>query len=292
VRSRFVAKLFASFALVVVIGGVLVGLCVDRFTSEGERSDIEESLGSQAVLLSELVAPALRANDASSIEALVARLAPASGTRFTVILPDGRVVADSHEQPSRMKNHSDRPEVIAALREGRGSGERVSDPRSSTRSTSPSRSWRVALLDRAREPAAAGLEQRFAAARRLVSGVLAGTLLALVVAAFVARRATRPVIAMTAAAGALADGEGRPPSKRASDEMGARARSTGWRRSCATDAAAEAEREAGPCSRHERGRRRRGRGGRCSTDQAARTMLGVAPVRPRGARWSMIRQPG
>ena len=49
-RSRFVGKLFASFALVVVVGGVLVGFCVDRFTVDGERREIEESLGSEAVL--------------------------------------------------------------------------------------------------------------------------------------------------------------------------------------------------------------------------------------------------
>jgi len=229
VRSRFVAKLFASFALVVVVGGVLVGLCVDRFTIDGERRGIEESLGSQAVLLSELVAPALRAGDAAGIEALLARLAPASGTRFTVIAPDGRVVAESHEQPSRMKNHSDRPKMITALREGRGRAERVSD-------TTRQHTLYVAVaipggtpwigIARASLPLP-GLEQRFSRLRAgLFTGVAAGTLLALVVAAFVARRVTRPVVAMTRAAASLAEGA-EPPAidPASSDEMGELARS-------------------------------------------------------------------
>jgi two-component system phosphate regulon sensor histidine kinase PhoR len=301
VRSRFVAKLFASFALVVVIGGVLVGLCVDRFTTEGERRDIEESLGSEAVLLAELVAPALRADDASSIEALVARLAPASGTRFTVILPDGRVVADSHEQPSRMVNHSDRPEVIAALREGRGSGERVSD-------TTKQHTLYVAVaipggspwlgIARASLPLP-GLEQRFSRLRAgLVSGVAAGTLLALVVAAFVARRATRPVVAMTAAASALADGEEPPAVESASsDEMGELARSFNRMAAQLRDRMRllEAERakletvfesmSEGVVAVDEEERL-------LHLNQAARTMLGVAPVAPRGrALVEVIRQP-
>src|SRR3989339_797362 len=38
-----------------------------------------------------------------------------SGTRFTVILPDGKVVADSDSDPRTMENHADRLEIRAAL---------------------------------------------------------------------------------------------------------------------------------------------------------------------------------
>ena len=300
-RSRFVGKLFASFALVVVVGGVLVGLCVDRFTIDGERRGIEESLGSEAMLLSELVAPALRTNDSSGIEALVARLAPASGTRFTVIAPDGRVIADSHEQPSRMKNHSDRPEVIAALREGHGSAERVSD-------TTKQRTlyYAVAIpggspwlgFARASLPLP-GLEQRFSRLRAgLLAGVAAGTLLALVVAAFVARRVTRPVVAITRAAASLADGVEPPAVDHASsDEMGELARSFNRMAAQLRDRLRllEVEREKletvfesmseGVVAVDEDERL-------LHLNAAARAMLGVAPLAPRGrALVEVIRQP-
>ena len=41
---------------------------------------------------------------------------PLSFTRLTVILPDGRVLGDTSEDPQRMENHADRPEIAAALR--------------------------------------------------------------------------------------------------------------------------------------------------------------------------------
>jgi len=301
VRSRFVAKLFASFALVVVVGGVLVGLCVDRFTIDGERRGIEESLGSQAVLLSELVAPALRAGDAAGIEALLARLAPASGTRFTVIAPDGRVVAESHEQPSRMKNHGDRPEVIAALRKKRGRAERVSD-------TTRQHTLYVAVaipggtpwigIARASLPLP-GLEQRFSRLRAgLFTGVAAGTLLALVVAAFVARRVTRPVVAMTRAAASLAEGA-EPPAidPASSDEMGELARSFNRMAAQLRDRLHLLEAERGKLETVFESMSE----GVVAVDEnerllhlnaAARTMLGVAPLAPRGrALVEVIRQP-
>lgn len=46
--------------------------------------------------------------------------------RFTVILPDGVVVADSEEDPRKMDNHSNRPEIRTALEGATGHSERYS----------------------------------------------------------------------------------------------------------------------------------------------------------------------
>jgi len=50
-----------------------------------------------------------------------------SGARVTVVAPDGTVLADSDEDPSRMENHGDRPEVKTAWVEGRGRTIRLSE---------------------------------------------------------------------------------------------------------------------------------------------------------------------
>ncbi|MFZ5563350.1 MAG: ATP-binding protein [Thermodesulfobacteriota bacterium] len=50
----------------------------------------------------------------------------ASGTRITVVLPSGRVIADSDENPAQMENHADRTEIINALRSGFGTSLRHS----------------------------------------------------------------------------------------------------------------------------------------------------------------------
>jgi two-component system phosphate regulon sensor histidine kinase PhoR len=46
--------------------------------------------------------------------------------RLTVIALDGSVLCDSHADPATMENHSDRPEIIAALKEGYGQSLRPS----------------------------------------------------------------------------------------------------------------------------------------------------------------------
>ncbi|ABW67735.1 sensor histidine kinase [Desulfosudis oleivorans] len=50
----------------------------------------------------------------------------AAKTRITLVLPSGRVVADSEEDPARMENHTDRTEILQALQTGSGSSLRYS----------------------------------------------------------------------------------------------------------------------------------------------------------------------
>jgi two-component system, OmpR family, phosphate regulon sensor histidine kinase PhoR len=47
--------------------------------------------------------------------ALCREMTALTSIRYTVILPAGKVIGDSYIDPSRMENHSDRPEVIKAL---------------------------------------------------------------------------------------------------------------------------------------------------------------------------------
>ncbi len=49
------------------------------------------------------------------LRALVVDSGRASGTRITVILPDGEVVADTYEDPAVMDNHRQRPEIDTAF---------------------------------------------------------------------------------------------------------------------------------------------------------------------------------
>lgn len=50
-----------------------------------------------------------------------------SGTRITVVAGDGTVLADSNEDPARMGNHANRPELQAALAGKKGFSERYSN---------------------------------------------------------------------------------------------------------------------------------------------------------------------
>jgi len=60
------------------------------------------------------------------IDALCKSLGKAASTRVTVVLPSGRVIGDSSEDPESMDNHIDRPEIIKAMKGGVGNSIRYS----------------------------------------------------------------------------------------------------------------------------------------------------------------------
>jgi two-component system phosphate regulon sensor histidine kinase PhoR len=64
--------------------------------------------------------------DNAGLETLVRNLSTMTGSRITLIAPDGAVIAESSTDPASMENHADRPEVIAALQDGRGESTRSS----------------------------------------------------------------------------------------------------------------------------------------------------------------------
>jgi two-component system, OmpR family, phosphate regulon sensor histidine kinase PhoR len=64
--------------------------------------------------------------DTGEFQAWVDQMSELSGYRFTVIDPEGVVLADSHQDPAVMENHSDRPEVQAAQAGGVGRATRLS----------------------------------------------------------------------------------------------------------------------------------------------------------------------
>lgn len=60
------------------------------------------------------------------IQALCHDLGAQISTRITIILPSGKVLADSEENPNTMDNHGDRPEIRQAIKEGIGKSIRYS----------------------------------------------------------------------------------------------------------------------------------------------------------------------
>ncbi len=61
------------------------------------------------------------------IRSEVNQLAKKGNIRITIILPDGNVIADSHENPRSMENHISRPEIQAAIETGNGHNVRFSN---------------------------------------------------------------------------------------------------------------------------------------------------------------------
>jgi two-component system phosphate regulon sensor histidine kinase PhoR len=64
--------------------------------------------------------------DVAATQRFFARLGQIDDHRVTLILPDGKVLMDSGTDAKRMESHSDRPEVIQAIKYGQGKSQRYS----------------------------------------------------------------------------------------------------------------------------------------------------------------------
>src|SRR6185436_14653563 len=92
---------------------------VERYNLERVESDLRV----KAILVREMV----RGSNPETLQDRVHNLNLGVRMRVTLIESGGRVLADSEEDPNRMDNHAERPEVRQAQQEGFGTGIRFSN---------------------------------------------------------------------------------------------------------------------------------------------------------------------
>ncbi len=117
--GRIFLKLIAAVLGVLVISLVAVDFMASRIAADTYVDTLKIELEQKCKILAldhDLLANTKRLND----------LARAAGGRITVVEPEGRVLADTGQDSTRMENHRDRPEIAAALRGGVGSATRLS----------------------------------------------------------------------------------------------------------------------------------------------------------------------
>ncbi len=209
-RSPFLWKLFAGYVLVILIVAAVLGFSVAR---QIERVTLEETgaeLRHGATLLLDIAKPVLEGNADLSLQERVVVLGAGIDTRLTVVRADGTVIADSEEDPSRMRNHADRPEIREARAGGLGSSTRFS----ATLGVSmmyvalPVHSGgRLRGFVRTSLPLTA-LEERLGNLRLIiVGGAGIAVVVALALGFFVSRQVTGPLVSITKIAEAIAAGD-------------------------------------------------------------------------------------
>ncbi|MCX6998577.1 MAG: ATP-binding protein [Kiritimatiellaeota bacterium] len=113
---RLIAQIFPAVLLVALLALLASTVYTTRelhtFYVEQTAAALESDI---RLLLPQLDLP----GPAENLQMLCRQAGQRTGIRFTVIAPDGRVLADSLEDPARMENHGRRPEVAAALRGAR-----------------------------------------------------------------------------------------------------------------------------------------------------------------------------
>ena len=121
-KSRIFFKLLLSFLLVILIATFLVDLVVMRGWEKSYTDQVAQGLEEKA----RLVGAHARNLPPDALQALGDGAAGQAHARVTLIAPDGRVLADSEADPSRMENHATRPEFATALQGRTGQSTRWS----------------------------------------------------------------------------------------------------------------------------------------------------------------------
>ncbi len=88
--------------------------------------EVELRLQNIAEVLNSQLADDIMVRKPTSVQSLVKQLGTKTGLRITLVAMDGRVLADSEQDPAEMDNHIGRPELVQATRYGNGRSERVS----------------------------------------------------------------------------------------------------------------------------------------------------------------------
>ncbi|MBN1884386.1 MAG: PAS domain-containing protein [Candidatus Krumholzibacteriota bacterium] len=195
-RRRILWHLFPYYVAVIIVALAAVSWYASRTVKEHYYDRTGDDLRARAILVAELVAIRMGDDSGGSMNDLSDSLGELTGTRFTVILPDGRVAADSEEDPVSMENHGDRPEIIRALAGVPGRSTRYSETlrRNFMYVAVPvMRDGRVAAAVRASLPLTFIDETLRGMYVRILYGGLVAAVLAGIISLYVSRRISRPI---------------------------------------------------------------------------------------------------
>lgn len=203
-------RIAIPYVLLILAAMGILGFYLVEFVRDARIRDLSAQLHDEARLIAEASLTLFSDPPGAAPDQLAKRLSERIEARITVIAADGTVLGDSHEDPSTMENHGDRPEVQEALATGRGESRRYS---STLRENmlyvavpivvggNPVGVARVALPTTEVDTSARDLQRNVGIAMAIATACAA------LVAVLIARRTTRPIKTLTAAAKRMASGQ-------------------------------------------------------------------------------------
>lgn len=109
-------RLFVSFLFLISVTILSLGSYILWYFHQYNLTNLTEHLFTNAQIATQFVQPSLNGPyEKASLDNIVKELSTTTDIRITVIDLDGKVLADSWENPATMDNHLQRPEVQAAL---------------------------------------------------------------------------------------------------------------------------------------------------------------------------------
>lgn len=126
VKKRLLWQLYPTYLLITLMALISVGWYALSSLQEFYYDRTAIDLEVRARLVERLVADQFPSRDKSRLDSLSKEVGRSAFMRVTLIQPSGEILGDSHEDPARMDNHGDRPEIKDALSGHRGMSVRFS----------------------------------------------------------------------------------------------------------------------------------------------------------------------
>jgi two-component system, OmpR family, phosphate regulon sensor histidine kinase PhoR len=125
-RKKLIWQLFPPFLIIIFFALLATTMYVTKFWQQLYSEQLTTNLLKLTRLAEIQLQPLLVGQQFSRLDELVKKFGQETDIRFSVILPDGKVVGDSDYDPAKMDNHRDRPEIQAVLKDHTGVSERRS----------------------------------------------------------------------------------------------------------------------------------------------------------------------
>ena len=125
-KRRIFLRVFLGYAVVSLLAVLVFAFYTRELARRISHDALTRGLESAARAALVPVAPLMANGRSPALDALVAAVAREGHVRLTVIDPRGVVLADSEQDPARMENHSNRPEVVQAMTGAVGTSQRFS----------------------------------------------------------------------------------------------------------------------------------------------------------------------
>lgn len=125
-QRRLFWKLYPSLIAIIVIAVALVVIFAERAIKAFYEEKTADDLASTARIVIHQVRGLAQAGEYAAADSLCKAIGRETEIRITLILPSGKVIGDSYEDPVAMENHNNRPEVLIARDSGVGSSIRYS----------------------------------------------------------------------------------------------------------------------------------------------------------------------
>ncbi|MDL1978906.1 MAG: cell wall metabolism sensor histidine kinase WalK [Deltaproteobacteria bacterium] len=125
-KKRLLWQLYPSYLLITVISVMGVTWYASSSLRQFFLGQTASDLEARARLVEKQIEECLDPPDEKCVDLLCKRIGRRASTRITIILPSGKVIGDSREDPAKMDNHVDRPEFMQALTGPSGTSMRYS----------------------------------------------------------------------------------------------------------------------------------------------------------------------